>query len=436
MFCTYMKKLIFTICAFLFTCFVNAEDDLLGIVPFSTSSNVTVTYDEDEEEFTSGNSFDVNLIYSKDYIACDFKFYVPSGKFVFVEESAQGGEIMPKKSSGAIYHTTTIGKVDSDIEGYECYRVMAYHNNSNPRKFTAAVSGKSLFKIYYGTKGIEAGVYPIYVKDVKLTISATSSVSVEGISTSYLKVGSPKDATLAVTGLVPSFVTSALNSETAITTLNLTGATAINGEFALLDNRSLVLPEKDITVEKGTYSRTAPKGYSTLCLPFAYDTNSNIEFNTFEGMDGITLKLKAVTKVDANTPVIFKATKAANMKLTTSSSFTLNGSTSLAVEKGSASLIGTFAKMEAPKDSYVLQSQSGNEAFYKVGSTVPSVPANRCYLEGSVAGVKAIAFPGCPTAIDGIEADANESAIYDIAGRKVSKADKGIYIVDGKKVVK
>lgn len=290
--------------------------------------------------------------------------------------------------------------------------------------------------------GTPAGYYPVKLVDgkdgsyISTTFGEANSEIWLGEQTSYLKVGSPKDATLAVTGLVPSFVTSALNSETAITTLDLTEATAINGEFALLDNRSLVLPEKDITVEKGTYSRTAPKGYSTLCLPFAYtDTNSNIEFNTFDGMDGITLKLKAVTKVDANTPVIFKATKAANMKLTTSSSFTLNSSTSLAVEKGSASLIGTFVKMEAPKGSYVLQSQNDLEAFYKVGSTIPAVPANRCYLTSDGA-VKAIAFPDGATAIDAFEVDASNGDIYDIAGRKVNKAEKGIYIVDGKKVVK
>ena len=435
-----MKKLVFTICALFSTCFVNAEDDMLGIVPFVAPSNETIAYDEDEEAFTSTNSFDVNLVYSKNYIACDFKFYLPSGMFAFVDESVQPGEILPVKKSGAPYHDTTIGKTESDIKGYDCYRVMAYHNSSSPRAFNNDESGKSLFKIYYGTKGIAEGIYPIYVKDVKLTISTTSSVNVDGISTSYVKVGSPKDATLAVTGLVPSFVTSALNSETAITTLNLTAATAINGEFALMDSRSLILPEKeDVTVEKGTYSRKVPTGYSTLCLPFAYTCgNKNFIISTYGGLenDKKLILNAAGTEVAANTPVIFKAGSAATLTLSTSKSFKLNASTSLKVEKDGVSLVGTYAKLSAPKGSYVLQSQNDMEAFYKVGSTQPSVLANRCYLTSAAGEVKAFAFPGCPTAIDGIETDANESAIYDIAGRKVSKADKGIYIVDGKKIVK
>lgn len=298
--------------------------------------------------------------------------------------------------------------------------------------------------------GTPAGYYPVKLVDgkdgsyISTTFGEANSEIWLGEQTSYLKVGSPKDATLAVTGLVPSFVTSALNSETAITTLDLTDATAINGEFALLDSRSLILPEKeDITVEKGTYSRTVPSGYSTLCLPFSYTCgNKNIELFTFGGLkDGKTLVLTppddADGEVNANTPVIFKATNAGTLELATSRPFKLSASTSLTVEKGDGvSLIGTYAKISAPKGSYVLQSQNDMEAFYKVGSTQPSVLANRCYLTSASGEVKAFAFPGCPTAIDGLEANANESAIYDIAGRKVSKADKGIYIVDGKKIVK
>ena len=297
--------------------------------------------------------------------------------------------------------------------------------------------------------GTPAGFYPVKLVGGKDAVNGSSYIATSaeanseiwlGEQTSYLKVGSPKDATLAVTGIVPSFVTSALNNETAITTLDLTAATAINGEFALMDSRSLILPEKDVTVKRGFYIRNIPAGYSTLCLPFSY-TCDDIELFTFGGLkDGKTLVLTppddADGEVNANTPVIFKAANAGTLELATSRPFKLSASTSLTVEKDGVSLVGTYAKLSAPKGSYVLQSQNDMEAFYKVGSTQPSVLANRCYLTSAAGEVKAFAFPGCPTAIDGLETDANESAIFDIAGRKVSKADKGIYIVDGKKVVK
>jgi hypothetical protein len=41
------------------------------------------------------------------------------------------------------------------------------------------------------------------------------------------------------------------------------------------------------------------------------------------------------------------------------------------------------------------------------------------------------------TAIEGIEAESTANAVvYDLAGRRVQKAQKGLYIVNGKKVIK
>lgn len=46
-------------------------------------------------------------------------------------------------------------------------------------------------------------------------------------------------------------------------------------------------------------------------------------------------------------------------------------------------------------------------------------------------------FSQTPTAVKSVTAEANEAekAIYDLTGRRVQKATKGIYIIDGKKVV-
>lgn len=45
-------------------------------------------------------------------------------------------------------------------------------------------------------------------------------------------------------------------------------------------------------------------------------------------------------------------------------------------------------------------------------------------------------FSNVPTAIEGITADNRENtAIYDLTGRRVEKARKGLYIINGKKVL-
>ena len=66
-----------------------------------------------------------------------------------------------------------------------------------------------------------------------------------------------------------------------------------------------------------------------------------------------------------------------------------------------------------------------------------TVPANRCYLTAPAGSVKALAFPdGTLTSISEIQAADEKAVIYDLSGRRVSKATKGIYIINGKKVIK
>ena len=51
-------------------------------------------------------------------------------------------------------------------------------------------------------------------------------------------------------------------------------------------------------------------------------------------------------------------------------------------------------------------------------------------------GVKSLNFDFGGTAIKSIATETTESAVYDLTGRRVEKATKGIYIINGKKVLK
>ncbi len=82
--------------------------------------------------------------------------------------------------------------------------------------------------------------------------------------------------------------------------------------------------------------------------------------------------------------------------------------------------------------------KDGKTGFYKAEADT-YIPSGKAYLEIANAGVKAIYFGGDET---GIEAISNgeptmDNAIYDLSGRRVEKATKkGIYIINGKKVLK
>jgi hypothetical protein len=99
-------------------------------------------------------------------------------------------------------------------------------------------------------------------------------------------------------------------------------------------------------------------------------------------------------------------------------------------------LQGTFKSLPAPVGSYVLQNQKGVIGFYQVAEVQPQVPALRAYLNAPASGVKFFTFGDEATGINelNLDLDHNET-IYNLAGQKVSKAKKGVYISNRRKVL-
>lgn len=81
--------------------------------------------------------------------------------------------------------------------------------------------------------------------------------------------------------------------------------------------------------------------------------------------------------------------------------------------------------------------------FYKVSSSVTTIPGNKAFLVLTDAEAQAKGFylmfeDGSTTGIEQIETPAenlNHAVIYDLQGRRVTNPGKGIYIVNGKKVI-
>ena len=87
-------------------------------------------------------------------------------------------------------------------------------------------------------------------------------------------------------------------------------------------------------------------------------------------------------------------------------------------------------------DNYVLSGGSKGVGFYKFTGT--TMPGFKAYLPASAGGgVKAFSFSfeDMETAIRAIENENSGLEIYDISGRRVPQAGKGLYIVNGKKVM-
>ena len=170
--------------------------------------------------------------------------------------------------------------------------------------------------------------------------------------------------------------------------------------------------------------------YGTFCAPFDVTIPVGVQAFTISGIDknGI-LTLEQQNTISAHTPVIVYSesttdTNAVQFGVATSRTAT------------SAYLPGVYTDTKAPLGSYVLQNQNGRVGFYHVEGTQPWVRANRAYLTvPASANVKAFYMDNA-TAIQTVEELLSGKAeIYDLAGRRQQKLQKGINIVGGKKVL-
>ena len=148
---------------------------------------------------------------------------------------------------------------------------------------------------------------------------------------------------------------------------------------------------------------------------------------------------QVVTKVPANTGVIVGLAEATTEAKTVSVPVCASETDDVAANKLVAVVEKTTVQQTADgMTNYVFGKKSGKEAFYKVVAAGMEIPANNAYLTvPAAAGAKdMIEFGGDTNGINAIEsADMLNGDIFNLQGQKVNRAQKGVYIVNGKKIV-
>lgn len=196
---------------------------------------------------------------------------------------------------------------------------------------------------------------------------------------------------------------------------------------------------KNFTATNASYNMTAIAGgkFGTLMLPFTVSTKPGKAYSLDADINAIdgTIKGSEVTSINANSPVLVTAAgnyagSKVDVAITNASTLYTNGN-----------LTGVYQTTDAPVGSYVLQNHTATNgvAFYLVNSVQPMVKPFRAYIPALSSNSKAIKviLDGETTAISNVENQNSESeTIYDLSGRKVTKAGKGVYIVNGKKIIK
>ena len=200
---------------------------------------------------------------------------------------------------------------------------------------------------------------------------------------------------------------------------------------------------KAYKVSKQTYTLTVTSALmSTLVLPFGV-TSLPANITAYKlTTSGSVVSAQSVSSITANEPVLIKATAAGNYAFTNSAETDASYSSPYTGYTNGA-LIGTYYSIDADDDNYVLQNGTDGVGFYKLAASSNHViNPFRAYLSGeenpSGARVLKIVFDDGETT--GIE-DAVKSeelkvkSYYDLSGRRVAQPTKGLYIVNGKKVI-
>lgn len=173
------------------------------------------------------------------------------------------------------------------------------------------------------------------------------------------------------------------------------------------------------------------KSVGTFSAPFAVQLPDGVEAYK-ASVSGSTVTFETIgSVVPANTGVVVYASDDA-----TYSNVNAVPAAAVASSVSGNALVATTGE-EIPEGSYILANSTKGVSFYLIGDN-RVVAKNKAYLEvpaGSNLNAFRFDFEGDVTGIEALESN-TEATVFDLQGRRVQGAKSGLYIVNGKKVIR
>lgn len=201
------------------------------------------------------------------------------------------------------------------------------------------------------------------------------------------------------------------------------GATSSQADIYLYEKEGEATPTETVTITDAKYA--------TYCSENALDFEGTGLTAYIAKTDGTTVEFTPVTKVPAYTGVLLKAENAGDVIVNASSSVDdVTGNVFIGVtEQKTINEPGIFVLMKGDWDG------GKGVGFYKTQNAF-TVGAHTAYLPASAGESRSFIGFDDVTAVKGIVADAEATGeIYNLQGQRVVKAQKGLYIMNGKKVL-
>lgn len=330
--------------------------------------------------------------------------YMPASSVVYKWDWHNG--IPASITSSTTEGTDATGSIESD--------------NGLSLNYLAATSG-AYVKLQYNTKSGNAYAQFNVNTAIRIPVSSTSEI--------LTVVSYPGQYNYTIGGVAATANTTVHNITAAEVTTGYTEIIATSGAYLY-----------SITLEKRATATIGSYGWATFSNSAATDfTNlaGVVDAYTVTGASGTAITTSAVTSAAANTGLLLKANAGTYAIPLVSSGTDLSGSNLL--KAGPA----TVNYNDGAGYNYVLGVNGSTAAFQKIVSgtngTV-TVPAGKAYLALTAspgAPVLDITIDGISTGIDATRKvqQTGDGIFYNLAGQRVAQPTKGLYIVNGKKII-
>lgn len=168
-------------------------------------------------------------------------------------------------------------------------------------------------------------------------------------------------------------------------------------------------------------------GYATLIAPVALEIPADVEVYTAAFEDG-KAKLTSISDViPANIGVVVKAAQG---------TYNFNITTTENVATSALSGVPNTENFVSESAAFILANGKHGVGFYKLSSANRTIHGFRAFYTApaEAQAVSAFLLEDNVTGIEEIETSADKAPIYDLSGRRVAKAEKGVYIQNGRKI--
>ena len=299
------------------------------------------------------------------------------------------------------------------------------------------------------------GINFFHLNGIKATYGQTANISaIKVVEYTNVISGSGIDRTknYRLNPFVTSIDATGVTAATALTLANpncLVVANAgkvTNEQNVIVDGTctNLVLADGYPFKAPAAFTATAAKftkavgdaAYATMVVPFAVASlPTGVKAYNLNAANGEVITTEEVTSLTADKPVMVKA--AADTYEFTASNVAVAATADDVVVNGL--LRGVYATTAATADAsnYVMQKNGNDVNFYLVTGTDATVKPFRAYLTTAVPSARMLTFNlDEATAIDAVnDSKKTSDGYYNLNGQRVAQPTKGLYIINGKKLI-